>query len=331
MSEKLPSDEADFVIESIPLLKNLLQYHDARALEHASVCFNQIVEASAASSNQLDELCIRGLVKQVATFISTTSSRGGKASLDSSTYTMAKEKIYISIFVAGHVDSGKSTTTGARGRKGVQSGGRRSGRCGRRERVREVEEYGGGCREIQRRLRRGREGGEEVSRGEEKGGEVAAIGGGGGGEMAGGSTGGGEPEIEGWGWKRDDGESERRDVRERGETREEGEEGEEGGVRDAVGGGGVQGGGKEATEGGKQEGEGIVGREGGGEGGTGEGAGEDRVRGDEARGGGSLMGEDEGGEVGTEGSGGGGMEGGGPREGEEEERVGKECRCSGEA
>ncbi|GJV74910.1 E3 ubiquitin protein ligase UPL3-like protein isoform X1 [Tanacetum coccineum] len=112
MCKKLPSDEADFVIESIPLLKNLLQYHDERALEHASVCLNQIPKASALSSNQLDELCVRGFVKKVITLILTTSSRGGKASLNSSTYTMAKEQIYISIFVAGHVDSGKSTTTG---------------------------------------------------------------------------------------------------------------------------------------------------------------------------------------------------------------------------
>nr|GEX52297.1 E3 ubiquitin-protein ligase UPL3 isoform X2 [Tanacetum cinerariifolium] len=78
MCKKLPSDTIDFVIES-----------DVRALEHALMCLNRIAEAFAASSNQLDELCFRGFVKQVATLISTTSSRGGQASLSSSTYTIA--------------------------------------------------------------------------------------------------------------------------------------------------------------------------------------------------------------------------------------------------
>nr|GEX37085.1 E3 ubiquitin-protein ligase UPL3 isoform X2 [Tanacetum cinerariifolium] len=77
MCKKLPSDTINFVIES-----------DARALEHALMCLNRIAEAFAASSNQLDELCIRGFVKQVATLISTTSFGGGQASLSSSTYTI---------------------------------------------------------------------------------------------------------------------------------------------------------------------------------------------------------------------------------------------------
>ena len=30
MCKKLPSDAADFVMEAVPLLTNLLQYHDAK-------------------------------------------------------------------------------------------------------------------------------------------------------------------------------------------------------------------------------------------------------------------------------------------------------------
>ncbi|GJU58363.1 E3 ubiquitin protein ligase UPL3 [Tanacetum coccineum] len=87
MCKKLPSDAADFVMEAVPLLTNLLQYHDAKVLEHASVCLTRIAEAFAASSDQLDELCVHGLVKQAATLISTSSSGSGQASLSTSTYT----------------------------------------------------------------------------------------------------------------------------------------------------------------------------------------------------------------------------------------------------
>ncbi|KAI3736382.1 hypothetical protein L6452_15921 [Arctium lappa] len=87
MCKKLPSDAADFVMEAVPLLTNLLQYHDAKVLEHASVCLTRIVEAFAASSDKLDELCNHGLVTQAASLISTSSSGGGQASLSPSTYT----------------------------------------------------------------------------------------------------------------------------------------------------------------------------------------------------------------------------------------------------
>ncbi|XP_076931834.1 E3 ubiquitin-protein ligase UPL3-like [Bidens hawaiensis] len=86
MCKKLPSDAADFVMEAVPLLTNLLQYHDAKVLEHASVCLTRIAEAFAASPDQLDELCVHGLVKEAASLIS-TSSGGGQASLGTSTYT----------------------------------------------------------------------------------------------------------------------------------------------------------------------------------------------------------------------------------------------------
>ncbi|KAI7732092.1 hypothetical protein M8C21_029569 [Ambrosia artemisiifolia] len=87
MCKKLPSDAADFVMDAVPLLTNLLQYHDAKVLEHASVCLTRIAEAFAASPDQLDELCTHGLVKQAASLISTSCSGGGQASLSTSTYT----------------------------------------------------------------------------------------------------------------------------------------------------------------------------------------------------------------------------------------------------
>ncbi|MCL7025928.1 hypothetical protein MKW94_009843 [Papaver nudicaule] len=87
MCKKLPSDAADFVMEAVPLLTNLLQYHDAKVLEHASVCLTRIAEAFASSPDKLDELCNHGLVAQAASLISITNSGGGQASLTTPTYT----------------------------------------------------------------------------------------------------------------------------------------------------------------------------------------------------------------------------------------------------
>ncbi|CAI9104744.1 OLC1v1003485C2 [Oldenlandia corymbosa var. corymbosa] len=85
MCRKLPSDAADFVMEAVPLLTNLLQYHDSKVLEHASICLTRIAEAFASSPDKLDELCNHGLVTQAASLISTSNS--GQASLSTSTYT----------------------------------------------------------------------------------------------------------------------------------------------------------------------------------------------------------------------------------------------------
>ncbi|XVE48862.1 hypothetical protein DITRI_Ditri01bG0035900 [Diplodiscus trichospermus] len=87
MCKKLPSDAADYVMEAVPLLTNLLQYHDSKVLEHASVCLTRIAEAFASSPDKLDELCNHGLVTQAASLISTSNSGGGQASLSSPTYT----------------------------------------------------------------------------------------------------------------------------------------------------------------------------------------------------------------------------------------------------
>ncbi|XVE67151.1 hypothetical protein DITRI_Ditri08aG0137900 [Diplodiscus trichospermus] len=87
MCKKLPSDAADYVMEAVPLLTNLLQYHDSKVLEHASICLTRIAEAFASSPDKLDELCNHGLVTQAASLISTSNSGGGQASLSTPTYT----------------------------------------------------------------------------------------------------------------------------------------------------------------------------------------------------------------------------------------------------
>ncbi|KAK8963372.1 E3 ubiquitin-protein ligase UPL3 [Platanthera guangdongensis] len=86
MCKKLPSDAADFTMEAVPLLTNLLHYHDAKVLEYASVCLTRIAESFASSPDKLDELCNHGLVAQTAGLISLSNS-GGQASLSTSTYT----------------------------------------------------------------------------------------------------------------------------------------------------------------------------------------------------------------------------------------------------
>ena len=78
MCKKLPQDAANFVMEVDPLLTNLLQYHDAKVLEHVSVCLTRIVEAFALSPDKLDELCNHGLVDQAAFLTSTSNSGMGR-------------------------------------------------------------------------------------------------------------------------------------------------------------------------------------------------------------------------------------------------------------
>jgi len=87
MCKKLPSDASDYVMEAVPLLTNLLQYHDSKVLEYASICLTRIAEAFAPYPEKLDELCNHGLVTQAASLISTSNSGGGQASLSVSTYT----------------------------------------------------------------------------------------------------------------------------------------------------------------------------------------------------------------------------------------------------
>ncbi|KAL6848432.1 hypothetical protein ACP4OV_021726 [Aristida adscensionis] len=83
---QLPSDASEFVMEAVPLLTNLLNNHDSKVLEHASVCLTRIAEALASYPEKLDELCSHGLVAQAASLISISNS-SGQASLSTSTYT----------------------------------------------------------------------------------------------------------------------------------------------------------------------------------------------------------------------------------------------------
>lgn len=86
MCRKLPSDASDFVMEAVPLLTNLLNYHDSKVLEHASVCLTRIAESFSPFPEKLDELCSHGLVAQAASLVSVSNS-AGQASLSTSTYT----------------------------------------------------------------------------------------------------------------------------------------------------------------------------------------------------------------------------------------------------
>ncbi|XP_078448275.1 HECT ubiquitin protein ligase family protein KAK [Wolffia australiana] len=87
MCKKIPYDAADYVMEAVPLLTNLLYHHDSKVLEHASVCLTRIAEGFASCPEKLDELCNHGLVTQAAAVISPSHSGGGQASLSSATYT----------------------------------------------------------------------------------------------------------------------------------------------------------------------------------------------------------------------------------------------------
>ncbi|KAF8406608.1 hypothetical protein HHK36_008697 [Tetracentron sinense] len=87
MCKKLPSDAADFVMEAVPLLTNLLQYHDSKVFEHASVCLTRIAEAFVSTPEKLDELCNHGLVAQAASLISISNSGSGQAPLSIPSYT----------------------------------------------------------------------------------------------------------------------------------------------------------------------------------------------------------------------------------------------------
>ncbi|KAH9331574.1 hypothetical protein KI387_003682, partial [Taxus chinensis] len=84
--KKLPSDAADFVMEAVPILTNLLQYNDSKVVEHASICLTRIAESFASSSEKLDELCNHGLVAQAARLISVSNPGAVQASLSAPTY-----------------------------------------------------------------------------------------------------------------------------------------------------------------------------------------------------------------------------------------------------
>ncbi|XP_070028363.1 E3 ubiquitin-protein ligase UPL3-like isoform X4 [Nicotiana sylvestris] len=56
MCKKLPSDAADFVMEAVPLLTNLLQYHDAKFSSFCSVCMAFFIKLFGGSSGGYDFL-----------------------------------------------------------------------------------------------------------------------------------------------------------------------------------------------------------------------------------------------------------------------------------
>ena len=47
MCKKLPSDASDYVMEAVPVLTNLLQYHDAKVNDPFFFCYNVVLSSSA--------------------------------------------------------------------------------------------------------------------------------------------------------------------------------------------------------------------------------------------------------------------------------------------
>lgn len=53
MCKKLPSDAADFVMEAVPLLTNLLQYHDAKVIYECTLFGYNLVVVNLGLRSQL--------------------------------------------------------------------------------------------------------------------------------------------------------------------------------------------------------------------------------------------------------------------------------------
>eukprot|EP00245_Coleochaete_scutata_P015662 TRINITY_DN706_c0_g1_i1.p1 TRINITY_DN706_c0_g1~~TRINITY_DN706_c0_g1_i1.p1 ORF type:complete len:1941 (-),score=419.45 TRINITY_DN706_c0_g1_i1:667-6414(-) len=84
---QLSAESSDLVMEVVPILTNLLQYQDAKVVEHACVCLSRLAEAFASSSEKLDMLCAHGLISHAVRLISVTGASGPQTTLSSSTYT----------------------------------------------------------------------------------------------------------------------------------------------------------------------------------------------------------------------------------------------------
>ncbi|XP_024534679.1 E3 ubiquitin-protein ligase UPL3 [Selaginella moellendorffii] len=87
---QLPSDGVNFVMESVPILTNLLQYQDPKVVDHASLCLTRIADSFANSSEKIDVLCSHGLIPLAARLVSVSNPNGAmvpQTSLSASTYT----------------------------------------------------------------------------------------------------------------------------------------------------------------------------------------------------------------------------------------------------
>ncbi|MCE0481240.1 hypothetical protein HAX54_038835 [Datura stramonium] len=75
MCKKLPSDASDFVMRSCSSLTHFLQYHDAKVLEHASICLTRIVEAFASYPVEYSRIFYQVLVSWATVSVSPALSK----------------------------------------------------------------------------------------------------------------------------------------------------------------------------------------------------------------------------------------------------------------
>ncbi|XP_062179869.1 E3 ubiquitin-protein ligase UPL4 isoform X2 [Phragmites australis] len=79
--KKVPADCSQFVIDSVPMLCNLLQSEDQMVVEKVAACLISIVDSFGSSVDRLDQLCHQGVVEKVLPLINT----GGLMTLSPST------------------------------------------------------------------------------------------------------------------------------------------------------------------------------------------------------------------------------------------------------
>ncbi|KQK05853.1 E3 ubiquitin-protein ligase UPL4 [Brachypodium distachyon] len=79
--KKVPPDCSQYVMDSVPMLCNLLQSEDKMVLEKVATCLISIVDSFSSSVELLDQLCHQGVVEKVLPLINTN----GLTSLSPST------------------------------------------------------------------------------------------------------------------------------------------------------------------------------------------------------------------------------------------------------
>lgn len=80
--KKLPSECPSQLMDTVPLLCNLLQYEDRQLVESVATCLIRIAERVCCNYDMLDELCKHGLIQQFADLM----NLNGRASLSQPVY-----------------------------------------------------------------------------------------------------------------------------------------------------------------------------------------------------------------------------------------------------
>lgn len=81
MCRQLPTDCWQYVEGAIPIMTNLLRYHDTKIVDHACTCLCRIAEQiSAKGITSLDELCKQGVVEEASNLVCSTMNSAGEES-----------------------------------------------------------------------------------------------------------------------------------------------------------------------------------------------------------------------------------------------------------